>query len=375
MATSLTQSFSQIRLGGATTTTANGNRIQVGGVIGLNINDSGNFASSATLASTGSIVYNDIIGLSGQFTNASGQQATNLTQTGSTLWNLIQQLSGTDDSYLVHKTGTEFITGVKTFQSQLNVFGGFNSQIHFIGQANYTFATGDYVVIATGSNINVTGILPNSVLYSGVELLFKNNGTTPFQVSGVIDQDTNPIVNVYDSINVIAYSGQWTYLRQTGNANLIAAITSLSGYSAATYATIANLLSTGQALYNDIVGLSGQFTNASGQLQTNINTLTTNLALTGSNLYIDITGLSGQFNANMANFSTVIPTGSGALFITFPVAFASIPSVVNPSMLIYTGNSFGYGIWPSQITTSSYFALFSDTVLETGNYVVTYAHI
>lgn len=129
---------------------------------------------------------------------------------------------------------------------------------------------------------------------------------------------------------------------------------------------------------------SGAFTSAAvvantGQLawtaaDNNSRNLSGNLLSTGQALYNLTTSLSGQFNLNQQTFSTIIPTGSGALFIAFSSTFSSIP-VVNPSMTVYSGNSYGYGVFPSQVTTSSYICQFTDVVLETGNAIVTYAHI
>lgn len=144
--------------------------------------------------------------------------------------------------------------------------------------------------------------------------------------------------------NVLASTGQqaWTAADSNGrnlSGNMAATGAALAATAGATYSTIANLGATGQALYSAVVGLSG------------------------------------QFNTNQQNFNTLIPTGSGSLTVYFSPAFSVSPASVEATMMIFSANGFGYGIWTSQITAGSYVAQFSDVVLETGNYVHTIAHV
>lgn len=103
----------------------------------------------------------------------------------------------------------------------------------------------------------------------------------------------------------------------TTGSNLYNIITSASGQNNLNYATIPNLLSTGQQNYNITIGVGN---NLSGNLtQTGIalinrdlfisGLLTTGLYLTGSNLYNLIIGESGQNSFNYATLTNLTLTG------------------------------------------------------------------
>lgn len=183
-----------------------------------------------------------------------------------------------------------------------------------------------------------------------------------------------------------------------------------SGFNAATYATIANLYAsgsylyqtltglsgvqnasiatTGQALLGDILGLSGQvnlslgasgsylynlFTSGSGFNASTYATISS-LFSTGSYLYGLITAQSGVANAafvptgTILSFLTGVPTGIDTFFVWFSgYTFASVPRVV-----VTWETSFSpviYGVSVSGRTTSGFYALMTDTVLETGCYL------
>ena len=272
--------------------------------------------TSAQLTQTGVVLEAQIAGLSGVLNTTSGalQSAintvsSNLTTTGQTLLSIIAGISGQDDQFFVHKTGIESITGQKTFVSNVWFNNSLEFPVHFVGaNANYTLTSGDLFVAFTGANANATGILPSPTVYSGSFFSLINAGTTPLQISGIIGPDTNPILSQYDTIQAYAWSGQWNYIRETGNPNLTNALISLSGWAA----SASNLASTGSALYNDVVGLSGAtnalvaltgqaaWTSANGAANTisgNITqtgvTLLSVIANTGQSAYNLYTGLSG----------------------------------------------------------------------------------
>ena len=230
----------------------------------------GNFATVANLSATGSTLSALITGLSGQAiadyaTKANlaltGQQSWsaannnalnlsgNLTQTGVSLGNQINSLSG-------------FTTGVSGFLRGL-IQGSAGGVSSLNGQSGI-------IDIVGAGNISVTTGL-NTIIVSG---------------------NTGAYANFATSIS----------LTQTG-VTLGAQINSLSGFSTGfsgalqsqinSLPTAANLALTGSNLFVIITGLSGQ---------ANINYATnTNLALTGSNLFVNLTGLSGAFNSQIAN--------------------------------------------------------------------------
>ena len=406
----LTQSFFQVRLSGAITSTTGSNRISVGGIPGLNILDSGNFANIVQLNS-----------LSGFSTGLSGY-----------LQNEINNIYAGEN--LLFTTGNQSKTGNFSVLGSFSFSSGINTPVQYFGTSNYTLVSGNYMVIATGNPANITGIVPNALAYSGNLFTLINNCSGPLQISGVIGPDTNPLISQYDCLEIYGTSGIWNYIRQTGNAGLVAAITSLSGWAA----SAANLFITGASgiAYTNLIsgmlalqiagasagvsamnGLSGMLTlvgtgNGAGSQITNIIVSTgagghiyisgsgiaqavdlansgsnlytmlvnasglfataINLAATGSTLYQLITAFSGTFQ----DFQVIALTGiSGGQTVTYPSAFPVAPGVVLANMEIWSGNSYGYGVWVQNITATNFLAAFSDNLLETGNLLLIYAHL
>jgi hypothetical protein len=241
MAISQIASFKSILLNGQAVTVSGNNRVEIGSQNATMLtSDSGAFASAANLASTGSQLYQDIGGLSGA-SNATFATITNLGATGQTLYQDLTAASG------------QFNINYAPALANYVYTTGYRAPVHFIGVANYTFTSGDSVLIATGSVSNTTGILPSAPAYSGTLFTFINGTLAPYQLSGIIGADTNPLIAPYDAVELYATSGGWYYVRQTGAAGLVNAITSLSGWAA----SAASLTTTGGTLYADLIGLSG----------------------------------------------------------------------------------------------------------------------
>ncbi len=340
------------------------------------------YATKTALTSTGQTLFNLIIGgdtnLSGNLTqtgitlrnltlggdtNLSGQ----LTTTGQMLYSLITNGSGQSNvnyapalANYVYQSGVQLVTGIKAFLSELRFNSGLKTPVQFFGPANYTLASGNFMVIATGTTASTTGILPSATDYSGVMFNLINGGAISLQISGVIGPDTNPVLAPWDAAEIYATSGQWWYMRQTGSpllAMIVGGDTNLSGNLTLTGQTLraltlggdtnlsGNLTTTGQTLYQAMTGLSGQ-------ANTNYATVT-NLALTGSNLYVTLTGVSGQAVIDYATKIALTSTGqtlfnltiggdtnlsgrltaTGALLSAVQVTGSSIINVVNLSGL------------------------------------------
>jgi hypothetical protein len=235
MATPLTNSFFQVRLGGAITTTSGGNRVNVGGVIGLNINDSGAFANTNQLFITGAtgIAYTNFIsgilasqiagatagisqinGLSGNITfagtgNGVGSQINNITvltgagghiyisgsgiaqafdlfNTGSALYQLLTNASGQFNTNFatvanLAATGTNLYNLITGLSGQANLNSVNFSVIVPTGSGSlsinfpFIFATVpqvDPTFVVSGSNPFSYGVFPNSITTTGYLALF-----------------------------------------------------------------------------------------------------------------------------------------------------------------------------------------------------------
>jgi len=345
-----------------------------------------NYATAVNLTTTGQTLFNMVVGgdtnLSGNLTltgqnlraltlggdtNLSG----NLTTTGQTLYNLITNGSGQANvnyapalANYVYQTGIQLITGIKTFLSELRFNSGIKSPERFMGAANYSLVSGDYMVVATGAVPNVTGILPviSDGGYSGVFFVIVNNRTVSLPISGIVGPNTNPILAPYDALQVYGGSGVWHQLGQTGspiwndqNNNAI----NLSGNLTLTGQTLraltlggdtnlsGNLTTTGQTLYQLASGTSGNL-GLSGQALFNLiiggdTNLSGNLTLTGQTLRAltlgGDTNLSGNltttgqtlFNLTIGgdtNLSGNLTT-TGTLLSAVKVTGSTIQNVVN----------------------------------------------
>lgn len=194
--------------------------------------------------------------------------------------------------------------------------------------------------------------------------------------------------NLYNLVTGLSGQSNLNYatipnLALTGT-NLYNLVTNLSGQANLNYATIPNLATTGTNLYNLITALSGQsnlnyatITNlaSTGQqswLAANNNglNLSGNLQTTGSNLY----NLVKNFSGNSQCFITGInPTGFDSYMVTYPLgAFPVVPRI---QCTIEVSGGVMYGVNITGRTTTNYWAIFSDTISESGVVLHTFATI
>lgn len=283
----------------------------------------GSYDPLGTAANTGQALYGYVIGLSG---SSVGTYATilNLTSSGVQLGNSLSALSGWATSQIASVQANLQSTG-QNLQAQILGLSGANLTLYatilnlgLTGQILYGDITG-----LSGTNI-LTYATQINLTSSGVQL-----GISIISLSGWAASAANLIATgatLGSAINTLT-----TNLGLSGQA-LYADILGLSGQAGSVYATIANLfstgsnlnlfasgisgnlgitggvlygyivslsgahnttiISTGQALFNDIIGLSG------------ISATITNLGSTGSALYADIVGLSGISASSVNLFLT-----------------------------------------------------------------------
>lgn len=358
MSSSLIPAFTQIRLSGSFLSVSGDNRLKLGSDAVMYVRDSGAFTSSAILQTTGSTLYNIITALS-------GADNLNIANTGQMLYNDIIGLSGIVNNInsaenLFYRTGSQSLTGNLSVVGQLIFNSGLQTPTQYFGATNYTLTAQNYIVIATGSPLNVTGIIPSPNNSSGTLFTLINNTTGPLQISGVIGVDTNPIINQYDTLEIYAASGVWNYIRQTGSP-LVSTFINFSGY-------VGNI----SGALNIIIANTGQ--QAWTAAQNNGINLSGNLGTTGSNLYNDIIGLSGLLpqyitTGSTLSFTTGIPTGVDVFYVNYlNYTFAAIPKI-QITFELTSPNNIGYYFAVSGRSTTGFFAIASDTILETGNFL------
>lgn len=135
-------------------------------------------------------------------------------------------------------------------------------------------------------------------------------------------------------------------------------INSLSGYSNNVFSTINNLLSTGQTVYNLIVGLSGKLNQTGSSLQIQItnlnnsvsilsgeagvgsvNALTGNIILTGQgNITITTNGQNINISGNNSAPVTTLPSVNFTTNIDWSLANTFFTTITNSSVFTFTNN-------------------------------------
>lgn len=230
-------------------------------------------------------------------------------------------------------SGIQTITSQKIFADVLSFNSGTTSAVHLVGAPNnYTFQTGDYIVIATGASNNWTGILPNPALFSGMFFIFINGMTGPVTISGNIGSDVNPIISPTDALEVYAANtpiASWNYIRQTGNAAISHLYTDIQGLSGL---AMTNLGSTGNALYILATGLSGA-DNA-------------HITLTGQTLLSVVsflsgfvTGASGYLSSHTASGSSLTVTGSNTIANPSLIGVSGMSVITSGSQVIFNASA------------------------------------
>ncbi len=312
-------------LGIITVFTGINNSILISGTLnnGDGINLSGN------LTTTGQTLY-------GYITTASGNLDTRVFQTGSNLYNLINNFSGVFktsgtlwQNQLNLITSNSTSTGIQLI-GIINSLSGFvsNTSISVTGFTPYTGAIG---LSGLGSVTIFTGI-NNSILISGSSAASSNNG---------------------DGINL---SGNLTTTGQT----LYNYITTTSGN------LDTRIFQTGSNLYNLINNFSGVFNSSGSQYQSQINTLTTNLTTTGVNLGAKIDSLSG-FVRNTSVSVTGFTAFTGAIGLS-GIGEVTVFTGINNSILISGRNNVGDGINLSGNLTTTGQTLYGYITSTSGNF-------
>lgn len=308
-------------------------------------------AQNAALTSTGSTLYGYIVGASGQ-ANINYATVVNLTATGATLYSDLVGLSGVTNGVALSlaATGTTLyndilglsgvlgVTGSTLYTDLLALSGTHNALIASTGQQAWLAAQNNALNLS--GQLTVTGALLTATKVTGSSIVNVLNltglgGTLVFTSGAFTFISGGAGAAVFDPLGAAAATGQVLYADMIGmsgqfNTNLTQTGVNLLAILAASYATILNVAATGSALYQDIVGLSGAYNlviAATGQqawtaAQNNAVNLSGNLTLTGQALYQDIgvlstqvTGLSGVMNASFA----VFPKVTGSFTVSPPV--------------------------------------------------------
>lgn len=318
--------------------------------------------SGGTLYISGNPVLTGSVQLGSYATSA------NLASTGSILDNKINSLSGYVDSKsitlpitIVYTTGDQIISGNKTFLNSVAVSGTGNFNAIKVSSIDKLFLSGIDIAITGNSSVNVynaiyisgnpvlTGVIPSTqtltnVVYTTGDQIVSGNKTfiNNINISGTGNFNAVKV----SSIDKLFLSGVDVVITGNSSINVYNAIY-ISGNPVLTgstqlgsYATLANLVLTGSILDNKINSLSGYVTGITGTF----GTLPANLYSTGSTLDAKINSLSGFLNNNV-----VYITGSQSIYgnktffdsgIFSSLGVPAVSLLNNPLSVVGSGNSY-----------------------------------
>jgi len=280
------------------------------------------FASDIQLANTGSTLDTKINNVSGYFTGTNETFTTNLFSTGSTLDTKINTLSGLFTGYTgnldtTYASDSQLATTGSTLDTKINNFSGYiNSP-----SSNIVFTTGNQSISGNKTFINNLEVQGTGI-FNALDL----SNISEFNFSGTNINLINGNVNISGQIYI------------SGNPVL-------TGVNLSSYATTANLASTGSTLDNKINSLSGSSVLTFGnQTISGIKTFTqtgsfdtlqiTNKKLSSYN-YVNSNFIFGNTYINIANSSTNI-TGTLPSDITSGINY--YVKNLNTGILLITGS-------------------------------------
>jgi hypothetical protein len=217
--------------------------------------------------------------------------------TGSRLDNKINSLSGYVDSKsivlpttIVYTTGDQTISGIKTFAE--NTIFGDSTQGDFLVISGNTFT-----IYGSGNFTNGLFVNGNPVL-TGVDLSSYATVSNLFSTGSILNNKINSLSG-YVNLQDILFSGQ---IFNTGS-RLDSKINSISGYiDSKDIIFSGQIASTRSNLYNSILSLSGLFTGYTGLLDATFAS-DAQLFTTGSTLDNKVNFLSGYINSRDSLFS------------------------------------------------------------------------
>lgn len=280
---------------------------------------SGWAASAANLGATGSV-------LDGRITTV----ATNLTLTGQTLGAKVDSVSGWAASAVnLAATGSSLYVALTGLSGQHNADFATKASLALTGQQAWAAATNNAINLS--GNLTSTGVqLGARIAATGQSLYALLTGTSG---QAVIDYATkgslastgqqawsaanNNGINLSGALTQTGVQLAATFSVQiaaTGQS-LYTLVTGLSGQAVLDYATKVALASTGQqawsAAQNNAVNISGNLA-ASGTVNAATYATIANLQATGQALYLLTTGLSGQVALDFATKVALASTGQQA---------------------------------------------------------------
>jgi len=291
-ATNLTQSGSIIYadivgLSGTLLSTLNatGNQLYTD-ITGLSGQAAATYATISNLQSTGQSLYGELTGLSGQ-ANTNFATVANLQSTGQTLYTDLTGLSG--------QASTNFATIANLASTGTTLY---NDLTGLSGAAANSYAT-QANLASTGSSLYalVTGLSGQDVTNYATKISLTNSGAllSAIEVTG---SSIISVANFTGAGGTLVYtSGGYIFISGAGGGG-------------GSYDPLGTAANTGQILYNDLTGLSGA--------------LSVSLGLTGSALIAlinsaaagvsSLNGLSGILNLQSSGYLT-FATGAGAITI------------------------------------------------------------
>ena len=289
---------------------------------------------------------------------------------------------------VVHITGNETVSGLKTFVS--GIFSAGFSQAIKTQSSNYNLTNLDSSILFSGNNL--TGTLPSAATYSGqvynIKLL-----TGSLTITGAQKIDNSNTYNSFTTdkgISVQSDGTQWWVINHSPTGLLTGSFYPLTGNPSGYIQDFTSgelevfcdgsiALMPGQGLLLDMAGspiLDGAgnyiYTPSSGNVGINnlnpqytldvsgVGNFTNGLIVSGVSVSTGLNNYIGNQQSFIYNVST---TGNNSYFVQFPFNFPAAPRV---SLTLEITGTYVYAVAVSNRTISGFTALFSDIIQESG---------
>lgn len=248
-------------------------------------------------------------------------------------YNLLPQSQNGQTRLTINNTGVAYyqeLTGVSGYlQGLINTANADVSSINGLQDAVSITGRDGIQIFIEGQNIVVSG--KDASVQALITTLTNNLATTGSNLQGQITSLSGYSNSTFATVTNLASTGS------TLDSKISTLSGYLSGYSNSTFATVTNLASTGSALDSKINTLSGYSNTTFATV--------TNLAYTGSNLQGQITSLSGSFTSYTGSLAATFTTDaelsatSGVLATSISSTGSTLDSKIN-TLSGYSNNTF-----------------------------------
>ena len=284
----------------------------------------------------------------------------NLFSTGQNLEQQIASVSGDIAGGVVHLTGAETISGVKTFADNMILQGNLTVEGTTTTVDSENVSIKDNIILINSGEVGAGVTLGEA----GIEVDRGSEANYKF----IFDETSDSFrIGETGSLQKVATR------EDAPNSDALAFWNnSSSRFDTNADITVAGLTGKLQTIDADITNFSGTFDASGTYTQGELDSLATNLAQTGSDLDAKITSLSGTFTQSTDATQFAIPQDVGQINVVFNDTFASTP-IITATLQSDVHQDF-YSVLVTNASTTGYTAVFSNNITGTSMFLNSIIH-